>query len=113
MGFNTVFMILNDRLHEIKDSHDFGARVYNSAISFTWGEARRDFLRFREGCVISQAHADTWQPVVVGQNAGHSLWAADVPEAALEAVARALRDKGYRVTKPKPTAPAKREEAPE
>lgn len=112
MGFNTVAMILNDRLHDLRDSSDFGARVYNAAVSFTWGEARRDFLRFREGCIISQAHADTWQPVVVGRNAGYSLWAEDVPSAALDAVASALRDKGYRVTKPKKAAPAKREEKP-
>ncbi|MFG1247320.1 hypothetical protein [Xanthobacter flavus] len=111
MGFNTVAMILTDRLHDIKASSDFGARVYNAAIRFTWGEAHRDFLRFREGCIISQAHADTWQPVVVGKNAGYSLWADEVPLEALEAVARALRDKGYRVTKPK-AAPAQREEAP-
>lgn len=106
MGFNSVAVILNDQLHEIGRDEGFGARV-EQAVS-TFGLERhygRAAGRAGGGLkVISLAHADWPQVCVVYGNTGWSIGDDDIPPAAVEAVAAALRRKGYRVTKPKPKA---------
>ena len=106
MGFNTVAVILNDQIHEVRKSGRFGERIYE-AVSRYWATPRNSLDRyFGAGKIISMAHADYPQVVVVQSNTGWSLHDDDIPPEALEAVARQLREHGYRVTKLKAKEPA-------
>lgn len=111
MGFNTVAVLLNDHADEIKKSGWLGERIYDAMCSYHSRRDRMD-LYFGAGNIVSMAHADYPQVVVVYGNTGWSAHDANIPPEALESIAAALRSKGYRVIKPKPPAPPKREEAP-
>ena len=111
MGFNTVAVLLNDRAEEIRKSGRLGERIHDAICAYSHSPRNRIDRYFGAGNIVSMAHADTPQVVVVFGNTGWSAWDENIPPEALEHIARALRDKGYRVTKPK-SAPPKREEAP-
>lgn len=111
MGFNTVAVLLNDHAHEIRKSGRLGEGIYQAICAYSHKPRNRMDRYFGAGNIVSMAHADFPQVVVVYGNTGWSAWDENIPPEAVEAIARALREKGYRVTKPK-AAPAQREEAP-
>lgn len=72
MGMNAVILILNDRLHNIRDDPDFGRKVADSIMG--WSNPETDELRRRSlGMVISVAHADYQQLTSVAGNIGRIL----------------------------------------
>lgn len=111
MGFNTVAVLLNDHAEDIRKSGRLGERIHDAICAYSHKPRNRIDRYFGAGSIVSMAHADFPQVVVVYQNTGWSAWDENIPPEALEAIARALRDNGYRVTKPK-AAPPSREEAP-
>lgn len=117
MGYNSVAIILNDATGSIAEDPKFGGRVADAIRGFAGRPYGQPFAGeasavTANGCgvfsgalkIIGQEHADFYQTVVVGRNSGWSLADDAVPEHVLEAVAKALRRRGYRVTKPKPQA---------
>lgn len=63
MGYNTAVMLLNDRLHELRDDPNAGRKIYNAAIT-----ADRNGGDFQYGEVVPSHHADAIQVVLVGGN---------------------------------------------
>ena len=98
MGFNSVAVILNDYISG--GSTDISPGIAWAVQRFPAHD--RFDTDFRGGRIVSMAHADHWQPCVVGQNSGYSLHDKEIPAEALASVARALEARGYRVTKRKP-----------
>lgn len=74
MGINTVAVLYNDMIHLMRSNSKIGDEL---AAAITHGWSSRDRLRFAKhftgGMVISQAHADYSQIVVVGRNSGAML----------------------------------------
>lgn len=98
MGFNTVAILLNDQTHEFANDGPLGARIANAMRNYP----SRDRLDcwFGAGKVISQAHADYSQVVVVGRNTGCPLSeCTDLDWYAINQLKDALERHGYRVTK--------------
>lgn len=73
MGFNTVLVVLNDRLSEIECDPEFGKKVVDAIRQFS--PSRADRLPYITGQtqVLSICHADTMQIVAVGGNAGRVI----------------------------------------
>jgi hypothetical protein len=103
MGFNTVAIILNDQVHDAAKQPDFGQQVVD-AVSGWYGRSRRPFAaETRRGGlrVVSQAHADYTQVVIVSCNCARALSMGDTPlPGDLEALASILRVYGWRATAP-------------
>lgn len=100
MGFNTVVVIYNDRLHEIEESGPLGARLADAVRAF--GFDRQGDGYFGAGKVVSLAHADYDQVVVVGQNRGRPIQEAEnLSYLALDAMADCLRRHGWTESAPK------------
>lgn len=70
MGYNTVAVIYND--HTGDKNRTLG-ELDRSVIGFSYDPARRLSNSFGFGMVISQAHADYDQVVIVGKNNGFSV----------------------------------------
>lgn len=113
MGLNTVAVIYNDRLHEFETiPQQTGKRLATAVRDFGFGNGRGDGY-FGAGKVVSVAHADYDQIVVVGQNGGRPISAAnDLSRMALDDMAACLRRHGWKATPPPkrarrstPTAP--------
>jgi hypothetical protein len=107
MGFNTVAVLYNDANFETE--HDIGKRIRDAMRGWSWRERDRMATHFGAGMVVSQAHADYSQVVVVGQNRGRMIIECDdLDHYALGQIADALRRHGWTV---KPPAKAKRKKA--
>lgn len=102
MGFNTVAVLLNDRTHEFEASGDLGRRI--AAEMRSYGDSRRVLPGwFGAGKIISQAHADYSQVVIVGRNTGCRIEdAKDLDWHAIDQMKRCLESRGYKVTKKPP-----------
>ena len=101
MGFNTVAVLFNDQTHTIRDDGPLGARIARAMQS--WSQRDRDRLStwFGAGQIVSQAHADYSQVVVVGQNRGRPIVECDdLDHYALGQIADALRRHGWNVKPP-------------
>ena len=110
MGFNTVAVIYNDCLHDLdKNGVSYGARIAQAIRGWDGSRTHPFGPEFGAGQIISMAHSSYWQPVVVGGNTGYCLGDAKnpPPAAALETVARALEEHGFKVIKPGAKARAK------
>lgn len=104
MGFNTVAVLYNDQTHEIANDGPLGARIANAMRNYP----QRDRLNcwFGAGQVVSQAHADYSQVVVVGRNTGKPLAeCAELDWYAIDQLKAALERHGYRVTKKRKVKP--------
>lgn len=102
MGINTVAVLFNDMSHEIRTRDDVGKRMAD-AMTSGWSLRNREPLAcdFRGGRVISQAHADYSQVVVVGRNHGKMLAECDdLDSFALNQMADALQRHGWTVKAP-------------
>lgn len=105
MGFNTVAVLLNDYAHDLERNGPLGKRIAH-AMTAGWSLRNRDSMEtwFGAGRVISQAHADYSQVVVVGKNSGKPITECDdLDHYALDQIADALRRHGWTVTPPKKT----------
>lgn len=108
MGYNTVAVLYND--FNFKDDATIGPRLQSAMRG--WSERNQDRMatHFGAGIVISQAHADYSQVVVVGRNTGHPIVECnDLDHYALGQIADALRRHGWTV---KPPAKIKRKRTP-
>lgn len=100
MGFNTVAVLYND--FNFAKQPDIGRRIQDAMRG--WSMRERDSLAtwFGAGMVVSQAHADYSQVVVVGQNRGRQIVECDdLDHYALGQIADALRRHGWTVKPPK------------
>jgi hypothetical protein len=112
MGYNSVAVILNDATGSIRHDPGFGERVADAVTRFS---ARNRSLGSNEAnavsnrgihigalTIVGQEHADFYQVVVVGHNSGWAMHRDDnVPEDAVNALARELKRRGWKVTAPK------------
>ncbi|MFH1553550.1 MAG: hypothetical protein ABII76_01610 [Pseudomonadota bacterium] len=117
MGYNTVAVIMNDALSYIEHDKEIGAGIKRASQMFSGVSSghlgsHEANVPARSGggvhcnaiTIVSQDHSSGWQVIVVGKNNGYRLGDPDrevSPDDALEAAARALREHGYKVTKPK------------
>lgn len=109
MGFNTVAVLYND--FNFADDATIGPRIQRAMRG--WLERDRDRMAtyFGAGIVVSQAHADYSQVVVVGKNTGKPIVECDdLDHYALGQIADALRRHGWTV---KPPAKPKRKKTAE
>lgn len=105
MGYNTVAVLLNDFTHEIEKDGQIGAQIANAMRNYS--DRKKTALAgfFGTGSVISQAHADHEQVVIVSRNTGVRVdEAKDLGWQALRDMAECLERHGYKVTKPKKKA---------
>ena len=104
MGFNTVAVLYNDCVHDIREyGGNLGQRL-GTAMTAGWSLRDRNThgTSFGAGQVVSQAHADYSQVVVVGHNTGRPITeCADLDHYALGQIADALRRHGWTVKPPK------------
>ncbi|WP_232629182.1 hypothetical protein [Methylobacterium sp. Leaf118] len=111
MGFNTVAVLYNDYMADLRRDGPIGEQI--AAAMLQWSVRSRDPLatHFGAGMVVSQAHADWSQVVIVSRNSGvRACDANDLDFVALSEMAECLERHGYKVTKPRkrkpsPTAP--------
>jgi hypothetical protein len=104
MGFNTVAVLYND--FNFAKEPAIGQRIAEAMRGWSWRERDRLATHFGAGMVVSQAHADYSQVVVVGQNRGRMIVECDdLDHYALGQIADALRRHGWTV---KPPAKPKR-----
>ena len=99
MGFNTVAVLYND--FNYAKERLLGERIQDAIRG--WSMRDRDHLVTHFGCgvVVSQAHADYSQVVVVGQNRGRQIVECnDLDHYALGQIADALRRHGWTVNPP-------------
>ena len=90
MGINTVAVLLNDVAHEMPD------RMRQAVVDYRYEKNEH----FGLGTVISAAHADHYQVVVVHGNTGWTLdKAPQLPVICQDQLAECLRRHGWRVTK--------------
>jgi hypothetical protein len=98
MGWNTVAVIYNDH---IRDANRSLVRMDQAIIHSSLGQNATDAgMRFGFGKIISTAHADYDQVVIVGQNSGSKAdLETDLSWCAADQMIRCLEQNGYRVTK--------------
>jgi hypothetical protein len=71
MGFNTVAVLYND--FNFADDSTIGPRIQKAMRGWSMRDRERLATYFGAGMVVSQAHADYSQVVVVGRNTGHPI----------------------------------------
>ncbi|MCJ2128462.1 hypothetical protein [Methylobacterium sp. E-045] len=101
MGFNTVAVLYNDHTDDIRKSGRVGERIADAMQVYTPHYERYDRrLNFGAGFVISLAHADWSQVVIVGRNTGvRADDASDLDFVALAQMQQCLERHGYTVEK--------------
>jgi hypothetical protein len=73
MGFNSVVVVLNDRLHEIERDPEFGKKVANAIRAYdVEGRIPKPYITGQTQ-VVSVQHADVVQIVAVGANTARVL----------------------------------------
>lgn len=101
MGFNTVAVLYND--FNFAKQPDIGQRIHDAMRGWSWRDRDSLATHFGAGIVISQAHADWPQVVVVGKNTGKPITeATGLDRRALDQMVTCLVNHGYKVTAPKP-----------
>lgn len=99
MGFNTVAVLYND--FDFSKQPDIGWRIQRAIRG--WSLRDRDSLAtyFGAGMIVSQAHADYDQVVVVGRNRGRPISEAnDLDYLALTQMAECLQRHGWTAKPP-------------
>jgi hypothetical protein len=100
MGYNTVAVLYND--HNFKDDSTIGPRIQNAMRNWSWRDRDPLATHFGVSVVVSQAHADYPQVVVVGQNSGRPISEANgLDRMALDQMVACLVRHGYKITAPK------------
>jgi hypothetical protein len=102
MGYNTVAVLYNDFTAEIAKSGQIGTRIADAMRRYSSRREGQFATNFGAGMVISQAHADCEQVVIVSRNYGvRADEATNLGPGALNDMAECLERHGYKVTAPK------------
>lgn len=96
MGLNTAVVVLNDHLHEIERDPKFGQKV---ADAIRDADNPRRHHRQNSFAVLSSAHADGAQIVVVGGNLISRIGMGHYRDDPKELLRKLARDLGYRIVK--------------
>jgi hypothetical protein len=107
MGYNTVVMFLNDRIHDAVKDSNLGERLNRAFHGLNYPYRDDSLYRhetdFGYGKVISQAHADDDQVTVTGGNFGFNIndkrFDKHLSPWALEQMKQCLERNGFKVTK--------------
>lgn len=101
MGLNTVAVLYNDHHDIFASSGELGVRIAHAMRDYANRDRYPLGTNFGAGQVISQAHADYSQVVVVGKNTGKPIVeCGDLDHYALGQIADALRRHGWTVKPP-------------
>lgn len=101
MGFNTVAVLYNDQTSRFKTDPTIGPEIAKAMQGWSMRDRDRLAVWFGAGMVVSQAHADYSQVVVVGRNTGKPIVDCDdLDHYALGQIADALRRHGWSVKPP-------------
>lgn len=102
MGFNSVAVIYNDCHGQLERDDGRISKLMAQAIrGWSWRDRDSNATWFAAGKIVSQAHADYSQVVVVGQNTGQPLSECNELDSwALAQCADALRRHGWTVKPP-------------
>lgn len=105
MGYNSVLLVLNDTLHEIKNDKEFGRKVNDAVLQLGRGKQ----VDIPSGCcanaatAISCEHADVTQVIAVGGNYASPLgmlWGSHhTPESKLNLLRNLADEFGYTLRK--------------
>lgn len=108
MGFNTVAVLYTDCVGNFEEAGHLGARIALAMQAWPPFRLQDEYcLLFGAGRVISQAHADYWQVVIIGHNTGYCANEAEgLNWTALDQMQRCLERHGYKITKPRKKKPA-------
>lgn len=111
MGYNTAIVVMNDALSVIKNDPKFGESLYNAvsqahrgesidvpAHTYRDGEVRGVYCN--AATVVSVAHADEPQVMVIKYNSGYvAKYKETLPDHVIEDMKWVLKQHGYRVSK--------------
>ena len=100
MGNNVVAVLYTDMMQEMQ-APEAGKRLHDGVRSLLNGrEPLMGYMGF--GNAFSWDHSSGFQVCVVGKNSGWRVgYDNDIPPDVLNAVVQVLKDRGYRVSKPK------------
>jgi hypothetical protein len=107
MGYNTVVLVLNDATDLIEQDQSFGSNLRSAIVESAARGKCRDIpaystngraVHVNAATVLSCAHADVPQIMLVKQNYGWNLWK-EMPEGALGDLKALLHHHGYDVRK--------------
>ncbi|PWE56800.1 hypothetical protein DEM27_10585 [Metarhizobium album] len=97
MGFNTAVMVLNDRLHEIRDDPNFGEKLYHAILLA--GRPLHDRPYVPQVSVLPSQHADTAQVVVISANSLRVLGYGDWQDDDANLLRKIADDMGFRLVR--------------
>lgn len=111
MGYNTAVLVMDDALHAIKEDPKFGENLYYAVLESQRGKQVDIPARtYRDGevqgiycnaaTVISSAHADDPQVMVIKYNSGYvAKYKGTLPDHVIEDMKWVLKQHGYHVSK--------------
>jgi hypothetical protein len=73
MGYNSVILVLNDRLWDIEKDEKFGSKLCDAIREISSRPNKFPEVSGSQTVVISQEHADVMQIVAIGGNYGRVL----------------------------------------
>lgn len=76
MGFNSVMVVLNDRLHEIEEDKSVGKEIWRAITEKGWPNPNHTYPNYYDHGLqcVGVGHADETQVIIVGQNTGHQAF---------------------------------------
>jgi hypothetical protein len=99
MGFNSVVLVLNDRLSQIRDDKEFGAKLVNAVLNAA--VVNKSYEREvipSQTTVLGCEHADTMQIWAIGGNTGRLLGRGRWADSDVELLAKLADKYGYFLT---------------
>ncbi len=111
MGYNTAIVVMNDALGAIKNDPKFGESLYNAVLeaqrnkqvdvpAYTYRDGEVRGIHCNAATVLSTAHADDPQVMVVKGNTGYvAKYKETLPDHVIEDMKWVLQQHGYRVSK--------------
>src|ERR1700721_4315801 len=103
MGFNSVAVLYND-FNFANPTGELGPRIQDAIRGWSWRDRYPMATHFGCGIVVSQAHADYQQIVMVGKNTGRPISELNgLDRMALDQMVSCLVRHGYSVKAPKKT----------
>ena len=111
MGYNTAVIVMNDALGAIKDDPKFGENLYNAVLevqrntqvdvpAHTYRDGKVQGVFCNAATVLSTAHADDPQVMVIKHNTGYvAKYKETLPDHVIEDMKWVLKQHGYRVSK--------------
>lgn len=111
MGYNTAVLVMNDALGAIKNDPKFGENLYNAVMesqrggqvdvpAYTYREGRFAGVYCNAATVVSMAHADDAQVMVMKHNTGYvAKYKEPLPDHVIEDLKWVFEQHGYSVRK--------------